>query len=51
MGSWNELRSADPNDISEQIDLIGVPCLMIGYDPSAAPIGGSRAAWWSRSVR
>jgi hypothetical protein len=35
------LTSADPHDISAQIDLIGMPWLMIREDPSAAPIGGS----------
>jgi hypothetical protein len=29
--------SADPDDISAQIDLIGVPWLMTGEEPSAAP--------------
>jgi hypothetical protein len=33
--------SADPDDVSAQIDLIGVPWLMIGEEPSAASIGGS----------
>jgi len=32
---------ADPDDVSAQIDLIGVPSLMIGEEPSAAPNGGS----------
>jgi hypothetical protein len=44
--------SADPYDISAQIDLIGMPWLMIREDPSAAPISGSRAAdhWRSTSL-
>jgi hypothetical protein len=33
---------ASSDDIGAQIDLIGVPWLMIGYEPSAAPNGGSR---------
>jgi hypothetical protein len=32
---------ADPDDITAQIDPIGVPWLMIGEEPSAAPNGGS----------
>ena len=32
--------SATPDDVSAQIDLIRVPWLMIGEEPSAAPIGG-----------
>jgi hypothetical protein len=35
------LIGADPDDASAQIDLIGVPWLMIGEEPSAAPNGGS----------
>jgi hypothetical protein len=34
-------HQADPDDISAQIDLIGVPWLTIGEEPSAAPNGGS----------
>jgi hypothetical protein len=39
---------ADPDGVSAQIDLIGVPCLMIGEEPSSAPNGGSgaQAADW-----
>jgi hypothetical protein len=40
----NSLTSADPDDVSAQIDLIGVPWLMIGEEPSAAPNGGSGAS-------
>ena len=40
----NVRSSADPDDPGAQIDLIGVPWLMIGEDPSSAPNGGSRAA-------
>jgi hypothetical protein len=36
--------SADPDEVSAQIDLIGVRGLMSGVEPSAAQIGGSRAA-------
>jgi hypothetical protein len=32
--------SADPDDASAQIDLLGVPWLMIGEEPSAASNGG-----------
>jgi hypothetical protein len=39
----NVLYSADPDDVSAQIDLIGVPWLMIGEEPSAAPNHGSSA--------
>jgi hypothetical protein len=39
----NVLYSADPDDVSAQIDLIGVPWLMIGEEPSAAPNDGSSA--------
>ncbi len=35
------LLSADPDGVSAQIDLIGVPWLNIGFEPSAAPNGGS----------
>jgi len=38
---YNALSSADPDDASAQIDLIGVPWLMISEEPSAAPNGGS----------
>jgi hypothetical protein len=34
------LHSADPDDVSAQIDLFGVPLLMVGGEPSAAPNGG-----------
>jgi hypothetical protein len=37
------LSSPDSDDIGAQIDLIGVLWLMIGYEPSAVPNGGSRA--------
>jgi hypothetical protein len=40
MRGYNSLTSADPDDISAQMHLIGVPWLMIGEDPSAAPNGG-----------
>jgi hypothetical protein len=40
MRSPNFHYSADPHDISAQIDLIGMRWLMIREDPSAAPIGG-----------
>jgi hypothetical protein len=43
MRSPNFHYSADPHDISAQIDLIGMPWLIIREDPSAAPIGGSGA--------
>jgi hypothetical protein len=33
----NALLSADPDDASAQIDLLGVPSLMISEEPSAAP--------------
>jgi hypothetical protein len=33
----NALLSADPDDASAQIDLLGVPWLMISEEPSAAP--------------
>ena len=36
----NTRYSADPDDIGAQIDLIGLPWLMIGEDPSSAPNGG-----------
>ncbi len=39
-GHGTALISADPDDVSAQIDLIGVPWLMIGEEPSAAPNGG-----------
>jgi hypothetical protein len=32
----------DPDDISAQIDMIGLPWLVIGEDPSAAPNGSAR---------
>jgi hypothetical protein len=32
---------SDPDDASAQINLIGMPWLKIGEEPSAAPIGGS----------
>jgi hypothetical protein len=35
--------SADPEEVSAQIDLIGVPRPLIGFETSAAQIGGSRA--------
>jgi hypothetical protein len=31
----------DPDDASAQIDLIGVPWMIISREPSAAPNGGS----------
>jgi hypothetical protein len=34
------LSSPDSDDIGAQIDLVGVPWLIIGYEPSAAPNGG-----------
>jgi hypothetical protein len=36
----NARYSADPDDASAQIDLIGVPWLMISEEPSATPNGG-----------
>jgi hypothetical protein len=36
-GIRNLRSSADPDDISAQMDLIGVPKLMIGEEPPAAP--------------
>jgi len=39
-GCSNALYSADPDGVSAQIDLIGVPWLNIGFEPSAAPNGG-----------
>jgi len=33
-------QHADPDDASAQIDLLGVPWLMISEEPSAAPNGG-----------
>ena len=41
-GGRNARYSADPDGVSAQIDLIGVPWLNIGFEPSAAPNGGSR---------
>jgi hypothetical protein len=41
MRSANVRYSADPDDVSAQIDLLGVPRLMIGVELSAAPSGGS----------
>jgi hypothetical protein len=38
----NARYSADPDDIGAQIDLIGVPWLMIGEDASSAPNAYSR---------
>jgi hypothetical protein len=35
--------SADPDDFSAQIDLIGVPWPMLGEDAASAPNGGYRA--------
>jgi hypothetical protein len=40
----NTLNSADPDGVSAQIDLIGVPWLNIGFEPSAAPNGGDACA-------
>jgi hypothetical protein len=37
---FKSLFSADPDDVSAQIDLIGAPWLVTGEEPSAAPIGG-----------
>jgi hypothetical protein len=37
----NTLNSADQDDASVQIDLLGVPWLMISEEPSAAPNSGS----------
>jgi hypothetical protein len=34
----------DPDDASAQIDLIGVPWMIISREPSAAPNGGSARA-------
>jgi hypothetical protein len=34
--------SADPDGASAQIDVIGVPWLMVGEEPSAAPNAGMR---------
>jgi hypothetical protein len=31
---------ADPDDVNAQIDLVGVPWLMIGFESSAAQSGG-----------
>jgi hypothetical protein len=39
----NVRSSADPDGVSAQIDLIGVPWLNIGFGPSAAQRGGYRA--------
>ena len=36
----NARYSADPDGASVQIDLIGVPWLNIGFEPSVAPNGG-----------
>jgi hypothetical protein len=37
----------DPDGVSAQIDLIGVPWLNIGFEPSAAPNGGDgRGRQW-----
>jgi hypothetical protein len=36
MRTGNALNSADADDVSAQIDLIGVSWLMIGKEPSAA---------------
>jgi hypothetical protein len=46
----NAVFSADPDGVSAQIDLIGVPWLMIGEDPSSAPNGGSGAGRARRLV-
>jgi len=32
----------DPDDASAQIDLIGVPWMIVSQEPSAVPNGGSR---------
>ena len=42
MSMWigNARYSADPDDVSAQISLIGVPWLMISEEPSAARNGG-----------
>ena len=37
----NVLYSADPDDVNAQINLIGVPWLMIRFESSAAQNGGS----------
>jgi hypothetical protein len=37
--------SADPEEVSAQIDLIGVPRPLIGFELSAAPNGGSGVCW------
>jgi hypothetical protein len=50
MRSPNFHYSADPHDISAQIDLIGMPWLMIREDPSAAPIGGSARGYHAASL-
>jgi hypothetical protein len=43
MRTGNAFNSEDADDVSAQIDLIGVSWLMIGEEPSAAQNGGSRA--------
>jgi hypothetical protein len=43
-GGRNARYSADPDGVSAQIDLIGVPWLNIGFEPSAAPNGGDARA-------
>ncbi len=43
-GSPDARSSADPDGVSAQIDLIGVPWLNIGFEPSAAPNGGNARA-------
>jgi hypothetical protein len=40
MALRNAPFSADPHDVSAQMDLFGVPWLMIVEVPSAAPSGG-----------
>ncbi len=40
MRAFDARYSADPDDINSQINLIGVPWLMTGEEPSAIPNGG-----------
>ena len=41
MRTGNAFNSEDADDVSAQIDLIGVSWLMIGEEPSAAQNGGT----------
>ena len=51
MRATSSIRLPDPDGVSAQIDLIGVPWLNIGFEPSAAPNGGSARAYLADSSR